>query len=418
MVTNYDAVLSTDEYKQPSPASQARSWFINSYPIFGALAISFRLIEDPEICLREDVVTAAVCAESREIFINSSRELTEQQCRFVLAHEFLHVGLRHHARTQGRDPFLWNVACDYVINGWLKQMKIGAMLPDVLYDSELNDQSAEQVYDRITGDLRLQRRLVTLRGVAHCGDMIEKTPEWWLTGEGVSLDHFYRRCLFEGLQIDCCGRRTVGRGVIPSGLSEDVRILCQPAISWEVQLAQWFDEQFSPAETRRTYARPSRRQASSPDIARPRYFVDLYGNTGDSHSVPETTLGVILDTSASMSRLLMGKGLGAIASFAQEHGVHRIRLVYCDAKPQDRGYINVSELEGYVKVHGRGGTILQPAVDLLESVTDFPANGPLLIVTDGACDILKIKRTHAYLLPEQARLPFPPQGSVFFMSPA
>jgi predicted metal-dependent peptidase len=36
--------------------------------------------------------------------------------KFVMAHEFLHVGLRHDERQQGRDPFLWNVACDYAIN--------------------------------------------------------------------------------------------------------------------------------------------------------------------------------------------------------------------------------------------------------------------------------------------------------------
>lgn len=45
--------------------------------------------------------------------------------RFVIAHELLHAGLRHDTRGGGRDPWLWNVACDYVINGWLAEMDVG-----------------------------------------------------------------------------------------------------------------------------------------------------------------------------------------------------------------------------------------------------------------------------------------------------
>lgn len=46
--------------------------------------------------------------------------------------------LRHDQRQQGRDPFLWNVACDYIINGWLMEMGVGRM-PAVgaLHDPDL-----------------------------------------------------------------------------------------------------------------------------------------------------------------------------------------------------------------------------------------------------------------------------------------
>jgi predicted metal-dependent peptidase len=66
-----------------------------------------------------------------------------------------------------------------------------------------------------------------------------------------------------------------------------------------------------------------------------------------------------------------------------------------------------------VKVRGRGGTVLQPAVDLLEGAEDFPVKGPLLLITDGECDQLRIRRDHAFLLPEGKALPFVPRGKVF-----
>lgn len=66
-----------------------------------------------------------------------------------------------------------------------------------------------------------------------------------------------------------------------------------------------------------------------------------------------------------------------------------------------------------VKVKGRGGTVLQPGIDLLETAKDFPKNGPLLIITDGECDRLRIRNEHAFLIPESKHLPFVPKGKVF-----
>lgn len=35
------------------------------------------------------------------------------------------------------------------------------------------------------------------------------------------------------------------------------------------------------------------------------------------------------------------------------------------------------------------------------------------MITDGECDVLSVRREHAYLLPKGARLPFTPRGPVF-----
>jgi len=66
-----------------------------------------------------------------------------------------------------------------------------------------------------------------------------------------------------------------------------------------------------------------------------------------------------------------------------------------------------------VEVKGRGGTVLQPGIDLLEKAHDFPEQGPILIITDGFCDHLHVRREHAFLLPEGRSLPFVPKGPVF-----
>jgi hypothetical protein len=70
-------------------------------------------------------------------------------------------------------------------------------------------------------------------------------------------------------------------------------------------------------------------------------------------------------------------------------------------------------IAGRVRVRGRGGTVLQPGIDLLEGADDFPPEGPLLIITDGYCDRFHVRRDHAFLVPEGRRLPFAPRGPVF-----
>lgn len=385
-------------------SQRARSWFMSNYPLLGSLAAAFTLIEDADICRRMDIHVAAVDPEAREIYVNPLIALNDAEARFVMAHELLHVGLRHQARCQGRDPYLWNVACDYVINEWLLEMEIGQPPQfGFLRDPELQGLSAEAVYDRIVKDLRKCRRLSTLRGTG-LPDILPGKREWWALGPGVDLDHFYRDCLSRGL----FQHQEQGRGLLPAGLIEEIEALAQPPIPWDVELAQWFDHHFPPKERRRSFARPSRRQMATPDIPRPRYV------PVDDGSI--RTFAVLLDTSGSMDRKLLAKALGAIASYSAAREVDLVRLVFCDAAVYDQGYVPPEDIAGRVRVKGRGGTVLQPGLDLLDTSRDFPPERPVLVITDGWCDVLRVRRDHAFLVPAGNRLPFVPKGPVFWVS--
>lgn len=147
-------------------------------------------------------------------------------------------------------------------------------------------------------------------------------------------------------------------------------------------------------------------QSATPDIPRP-LWVPASG------SLDGRTFGVVLDTSGSMDRVLLAKALGAIASYCMSREVPAVRVVFCDATTYDQGYILPEVIGEKFSVKGRGGTVLQPGIDLLERAEDFPATGPLLIITDGLCDRLKVRREHAYLIPKGQNLPFEPKGKVF-----
>lgn len=402
-VINNAGNQTADYGKFKSSMETAAEWFINHYPLLGGIAAGFRIVKTRSRRDLDDIEIAAVNVLNGEIYVNPAAGLTLEEWKFVLAHEYLHAGLQHHARRSGRDPYLWNIACDFVINGWLNEMQIGIMPHNgLMFDDTLKNQSAEEIYDRLTDNIRKNSKLDTFRGYGK-GDIIDSgwTPD--MCG-ATSLDEFCKNALRNGLEYHA----STSRGYIPAGLIEEIKALSMPPVPWDVELAKWFDIHFSPIEKHRTYARPSRRQSSTPDIPRPSWV------TAD---IPEysRTYAVIIDTSGSMSPALIGKALGAAASYSVAKDVPFVRVVFCDAQAYDIGYAAPEDIAGRVMVKGRGGTVLQPAVDLLENANDFPKNGPILIITDAGIERdLKVHREHAFLIPEGKRLPFRPRGKVFY----
>ncbi|MFE9632553.1 hypothetical protein [Streptomyces sp. NPDC006463] len=391
----------TGERTPQRPWDRALNWFVSSYPLLGGLAAGLKIVADAELARSQGIAIAAVSASAGEIYVNPLRTFTDGEWRFILAHEMLHAALRHGERRGARDPYLHNVAADYVVNGWLVEMGVGEMPAGLLHDPELRDLSVEEVYDRIATDLRRMRRLATLRGKG-LGDILGEPLPHPGSCPYTDLDDFYRRGLVQGFDLHEAGQR----GLLPAGLIQEIRALAHPPVPWDAKLARWFDEYVPRPVPVRTYARPARRQASTPDIPRAgRYF--------PPEEVARCTFGVVLDTSGSMNAALLGKALGAIASYAEARDVPAARVVFCDAAPYDAGYLPPTEIAGRVRVRGRGGTVLQPGIDLLQRAEDFPPGAPVLVITDGWCDTLRIRREHAYLVPQGASLPFTPKGPVF-----
>ena len=392
-----------DSLKKDSVMQRAADWFINHYPLLGGLATGFKIVETINRADLNDIEIAAVNVINGEIYVNPAAGLSFEEWKFVLAHEYLHAGLQHHARRNGREPYLWNIACDFVINDWLHEMQIGIMPQNgLMYDETLKNMSAEEIYDILTDNIRKNSKLNTFRGYGK-GDIIDKgwSPDM---NKPTTLDDFCKNALRSGLEY----HTSTGRGYIPAGLIEEIKALSMPPVPWDVELAKWFDTWFMPVEKHRTYARPSRRQSSTPDIPRPSWI---------RPEIPEysRTYAVIIDTSGSMSPEMIGKALGAAASYSVSKDVPLVRVVFCDAQAYDIGYIAPEDIAGRVMVKGRGGTILQPAVDLIENAKDFPKNGPVLIITDAGIEHdLKVHYEHAFLIPEGASLPFRPRGKVFY----
>lgn len=404
IIDNAAQVLKTTTFEKEVKTHPVQEWFFRNYPFFSSLSAMFRIETDREVCRNLGIFYGAVDVSAKIIYLNefnlpSGNEVSQTQI-FVMAHEMLHVALNHMGRQKDREHLMWNLACDFVINNWLVEMCVGVPPDGIYIDKTLARLSAEEIYEIIKEDRDVLKRMSTMASCdaghkyakhknknAHA-DMFGTDPSQKKFGD---VKDAAAEALLQGYNVHC----NLGRGFLPAGLEEEIKILQQPVIPWKVELASWFARHFPEDEKKRTYAKASRRQSATPDIPRAAY----YRPTKESRT---KTFGVILDTSGSMDAQLLGKSLGVIASYARQYDVFEVKLVYCDAKPYDAGYVDISTLKDKVKVTGRGGTVLQQAVNYLEFDKDFPKKAPILILTDGYFESsLEVKNPHAFVVPDK-----------------
>ena len=66
----------------------------------------------------------------------------------VICHEIMHCILSHNTRRNNRDPYLWNIACDYAVNNIISKAEIE--LPAYsLINRQYDNMTAEKIYDEL-----------------------------------------------------------------------------------------------------------------------------------------------------------------------------------------------------------------------------------------------------------------------------
>lgn len=119
---------------------KARARLLLNHPFFATLLLSTPMIE----C--KDIPTAATDMKSIMYNPDFFAELSGGVTEFVLAHEVSHIIFEHGLRLRGRDPRMWNVACDYAIN-WILKDSGFELYKDCLISSAYANMSAEQIYE-------------------------------------------------------------------------------------------------------------------------------------------------------------------------------------------------------------------------------------------------------------------------------
>lgn len=369
-------------------------------PHLSGLAAAVRVKAD------ERVSVAGVFA-SGLILVNPTRfpALSRSEALYVMAHELMHLALRHHDRGDGQNREMANIAEDYIINDMLTE-SLGMEPPvgglylqgareyatEALIAKLLAYRAAGNTYRfRVTGQRdtgigpgnQLGDALVRA-GLAQSmpidavqwpdDDLLPASLEadWFPSGSHADQEartEHMRRTAAQALSLGrlqvAVEKATRFRGPDISG-SQQIFVgalgrLYQPP--WELALQRWME---GAAPAPRSYSRPSRRGGASGDAILP-------GRTRGGW-----TLNIVLDTSGSM----MGdfpRVLTAIAGFCDGQQIERVRVLQCDAAvTEDRDY-DIGELRNFA-IHGLGGSDMSPA---LLRLAEDPEVTSAIVITDG-----------------------------------
>ncbi len=261
--------------------------------------------------------------------------LTDSELEFVLMHEVLHVALLHCFRTlPSYDPYLFNVACDIVVNSnilyscGMDIAKIslhscgGALMHLTPSGEEGYKYTAEEVYrmliEKGEGAASLQgasgddgnpsagkdkkkngtngkagsreRGSGELDGIGGTGAHFDDHSKWKEDPEGIKKTEWRAWCADAATTVDSLG--APGKhGSVPLGAARMLDEIKNPILDWREVLLNFIEEDI----TDYSFSPPDRRFYDTP------FFLPDFNETEES---VEDILFMI-DTSASMSRAML-----------------------------------------------------------------------------------------------------------------
>lgn len=352
--------------------SKARARLLLQSAFFGTILVTSPMV------VRHDIPTAAT--DMRSIFYNPKffEGMEVEEIMGVLAHEVLHIALEHGLRRGGRDPRLWNVACDYAIN--LILIECGFKLPaGGLYDKKYAGMSAEQIYAL----LEKQRQDDKGKGKPQSGSGQSgdgKPGNGQSGGQGPSEDDLFGGLgqdliepsfadpaeatkLRDEVRAKIVQATMMGRmaGNTPAGLLRAMDDLIYPPVPWQELLRPMMTQMVKSDEN---WSRRNRR------------FFDVY-----LPNVQTTRIGTVVvigDTSGSITNDDLKVIGGSVVDIAEDVTPEKIHVLWADScvageQEFDRG--DTIEL----KPKGGGGTDMRvPLARAAELEPDA-----VILITDG-----------------------------------
>jgi predicted metal-dependent peptidase len=122
---------------------KSRVAMLLKYPFWGPLAARLKL-EEVEWC-------KTIATDGRKFYYNKEfvQKLSDGELIFGFGHELGHIIFDHMTRRGSREPGIWNMAGDYVINNMLIRENVGTRITAVpiLEDRKYEGKTADEVYD-------------------------------------------------------------------------------------------------------------------------------------------------------------------------------------------------------------------------------------------------------------------------------
>ena len=294
---------------------QARVRMLMRHPFFGQLALRLKLVEADDWC-----PTAAV--DGRNFYYNSEfvNKLDPDEVVFLVGHELGHCIFEHFLRREDRQPKLWNMAGDYVINYILKRERIGAVITKVqiLLDNKYADWTTEDVYDDILKSGMAPKETLDVhldlggegndgkngQGPGDKGGKGKGNPNPLSSEERKKLQDELKEAMIQAAQ-------GAGAGNVPQEIQRMINTLTEPKMNWRQYIRTSIE---SNLKFDYTFMRPNRKGWHTGAI--------LPGMNNDQ--MIDIALGI--DASGSIDQRMLTDFVSEVAGIMDQFGEYRIRI--------------------------------------------------------------------------------------------
>ena len=229
------------------------------HPFFGNMATRLKVENCDDWC-----PTAAT--DGKHLFYNTQffNALSNKEIEFVIAHEILHCVFDHIIRREDRDPHIYNIACDYIVNNTLVRDKIGdpvKMIP-IYQDWKYDGWQSEAVYDDIYEKAKENGK----KFLEQMGQLLdehidwEKKPGQGKGGKGQKRPHYtkeeMKKIRDQVKENMISAAQSAGAGNVPAEIERMIKELTEPKMNWREILRQQIQ---ATVKNDYTFSRPSRK---------------------------------------------------------------------------------------------------------------------------------------------------------------
>ena len=331
----------------------ARVGLLLRHPFFGNMATRLQIKSADDW-----LGTAAV--DGRNLYFNTQffNAMSNKEIEFVIAHEILHCVFDHLGRRDDRNPQIYNIAADYIVNNLLVRDRIGdkPKLVDCFQDFKYDSWTSEEVYDDIFEEAKKNGE----EFLKQLGEMLDEHIDWEgeggqgsNDGEGADGKESKKRPTYSKEELKkikdeikenmISAAQTSGAGNVPGEIARMIKELTEPKMNWREILRQQIQ---STIRNDYTFSRPSRKGQMSGAI--------LPGMNFDE----TIDICIALDMSGSIGDDQARDFLSEIKGIMDEYKDYNIKLWCFDTKvynEQDFSADGGDDLMDY-EIMGGGGT--------------------------------------------------------------
>lgn len=346
--------------------------FLFNHPFLSVLALSI----DSEF---KENINSAFLTDGFKITIDTSKleKYSKDEITYLYAHTLLHIVLKHPYRQKTRDKYIWNQACDVVINNILSTFEnVGIRPTDEIIDLDLNDKCVEEVYEILYKKKEeLSKTTPDKKGNIESNSYDKSKldlDEVLIKSEKTNQEKL------DGIIIQALSLAKKSSNLY-EGMSVEIYTLIKPEIDLHDVLKEYLISSFF--EKQISYERPNKR------------FIDrgIY-MPGTKKLNDNLNIFVALDSSSSVSLDEYKKFLGIVSEIAESFYEYKIDILPFDLKVRSEYIISFDSFNPLSNKEllipkSNGGTSFDELLRYLKKSSEVRNDSLLIALTDGDFEI-------------------------------